>query len=353
MRRLIMICLMMLIAAVGLTSMRLLLAPNNPSKIESQKRMMPKAFGTLILWDAATGQELYALAGHGESVQGVTFCCDGKRIASCSLDCTIRVWSIDTGSELKCIRGHTRGVLSVDFSRDGERIVSGGQDATTRIWDATSGRELFCLRGHDFWVNCVAFSPDGNQVVSGGQDGIIRLWDARRGLELRSFRGFGQVRGVTFSPDGRRIAACGGNLFTPAIPGAMKIWDIETGEEQDLIELNGGQATGIAFSSGDKELVCAVSGLDIHARPVSNNVQFWDIGTRRITRNLKGHLRPVCGFAVAPRGEHVVSASEDRTVRVWNVESGLETRTFFGHNGYVACVAISLDGKRVASGGGS
>jgi WD40 repeat protein len=71
---------------------------------------------------------------HGGLVHGVTFSHNGKYIASCSADETVRIWDAKTGNPVDVLLGHKGRVLSVDFSPDGTHVVSGGVDGTVRIW---------------------------------------------------------------------------------------------------------------------------------------------------------------------------------------------------------------------------
>ena len=69
-----------------------------------------------------------------------------------------------------------------------------------------------------------------------------------------------------------------------------------------------------------------------------------------LVQNLSGHSRAVCAVAVFADGKRVVSGSYDKTVKIWDAESGEELRTLSGHSSYVMAVAVFADGKRVVSG---
>ena len=78
----------------------------------------------------------------------MAFSPDGKRLASASLDKTVKVWDATTGQEILTLKGHTGGVLGVAFSPDGNRLASGGWDGTVKVWDAATGQEIRTLKGH-------------------------------------------------------------------------------------------------------------------------------------------------------------------------------------------------------------
>jgi WD40 repeat protein len=109
---------------------------------------------------------------------------------------------------LHTLCGHSGPVDSVAYSADGQKIVSGSCDKTVRIWDSTSGMPLLApLRGHCGAVDSVAFSPDGTRIVSSSEDATVRIWDAASGLEIFMRQMQYEFNcGITFSPDGQKIA---------------------------------------------------------------------------------------------------------------------------------------------------
>jgi DNA-binding beta-propeller fold protein YncE len=236
---------------------------------------------TVRVWDAATGHELVMLRGNG-AVRAVAFSPDARRLASASDDKTVRIWDAATGRELAAFRGHEDEVQSVAFSPDGRRLASGGCDKTVRIWDAGTGMEVLTLRGHSDWVMGVAFSPDGKRLASASSDTTVRLWDAATGLERGTLRGHLHiVRAVAFSPDGKRLASASSDA-------TVRIWDAATGRElvafrdsEDRVQ----SAFCVAFSPDGKRLASATGG--------NNAVQIWDgsvVGPADLARRDALHL---------------------------------------------------------------
>src|SRR5258706_14890648 len=86
---------------------------------------------------------------HEDTVTSMAFAPDGKTLASCGHDRTLRLWDVATGKRLGAVEGHRGRMYSVAFSPDGKRIASTGQDKTVRLWDAASLQERNSFYGHD------------------------------------------------------------------------------------------------------------------------------------------------------------------------------------------------------------
>lgn len=75
----------------------------------------------------------------------------------------------------------------------------------------------------------------------------------------------------------------------------------------------------------------------------------WDLGSGQEVRTLAGHKSWVWGVAVTPEGEHAVSASHDKTLKLWDLRNGACLATFTADTGVLAC-AVAPDGKAVVAG---
>src|SRR5262249_33254463 len=84
------------------------------------------------------------LFGHSDYVPFVAFSPDGARLASSSLDGTVRLWEMALAERGGVLRGHTRGVFDVKFTPDGSNVVSAAWDGTVRFWEASAGRGGCC-----------------------------------------------------------------------------------------------------------------------------------------------------------------------------------------------------------------
>ena len=106
------------------------------------------------------------------------------------------------------------------------------------------------------------------------------------------------------------------------------------------LEGHSGFVDGVAVTPDGKRAVSA---------SWDKTLKVWDLETGRMLRTLEGHSAHVYGVAVTPDGKRAVSASWDHTLKVWDLETGRALRTLEGHSDSVSAVAVTPDGKRAVS----
>lgn len=129
----------------------------------------------ITVWDTATWQVKYTLKGHGNWIRPLAFSPDGQRLASGSIDHSIRVWNMQSGLvERKFDRESLNGINGLAFTPDGLLLASANDDLLVHIWSLADGSELAALSGATQNLNFVAFSPDGAYLAAGAE--ALRLY---------------------------------------------------------------------------------------------------------------------------------------------------------------------------------
>ena len=263
---------------------------------------------TARIWDAHSGAPLAILYGHGGWVITAAYSPDGTRIVTASVDKTARVWDAQTGAVLAVLNGHGDAVESAAFSPDGTRIVTASADNSARIWDAHSGAQRVVLAGHTGSVQSAAYSPDGSRIVTASADHSTRIWDAGTGKLLRTLGGHSDtVYSAAYSPDGNRIV-------TASADRSARVWDARSGAQISLYSPDmaaGSAARGLLTrrrARGDRLVRPYRAPLGCPHRESSG-------------RCCRGHGGWVLTADFSPDSTRLVSASFDKTARIWRAGS--------------------------------
>jgi WD40 repeat protein len=182
--------------------------------------------------EVTTGKLLSVVPNHKWPINGVAFSPDGRFLASCSNDSTVRICHWKTGEQLPTLRPQFAArVAGVVFSPDGEWLAAASWDRTIKVWKTSTWELVDDLPDVTGAALCVAFGPD-RRLVWGSTDGTIKVWDGPD-TELHVLRGHTSwVQAVSVSADGVRIASA-------SLDGTVKIWPappLSTTEFTDPVE---------------------------------------------------------------------------------------------------------------------
>ncbi len=329
------------------------------------------------LWDATTGGPVRKLSGHTGPVTSVAFGPDDEILVSGSRDKTARIWSVATGETLRVLLGHRWIVTSVGISGDGRQIVTGAWDYDVKLWNGIESQPGNLLKGHTALVAKVAFTSDGQLAATASWDHTIKLWDFKKRRQIATLSGHNApVHEVAFSPDGKLLVSGGWN-------GSLKLWDVE--RRSELANLPAHQPDARVHA-----VVFAPSGKWFISGASDNELRIWDVKSHQPIALLSGHTDHIHAVAISPDERWIASAGhysvkiwdaallvetvsfprrmvlddfslafhpdnrrlaagDVRTLTIWDVLERKPVQLLHGHTDEIHAVAISRDGRRLAS----
>ena len=325
---------------------------------DGKKIVTPYAGNTLRTWDAESGKHLQEFVGHAGMVRSVAYSSDGKKILSLGMDQTVRIWDAESGKELhKLDTEQDMSFGEAAFAPDGKKVLTTSpRDTNVRIWDAETGKVLQKLDRITARIWRSSFSPDGKKVLTTSNDRAIYIWDTESGEVLHELDGHEMwIYSADFSPDGKKIVSASQDK-------TARIWDVETGKTLQILKGHGNGIWTAAWSPDSKNVVTSGYGEGVRVQVDGQNVQknpghscrIWDAESGSANfgqelQQLEGHLRRVSYVAFLPGGKNIITEGEDRTVRIWDVESGKELHNLKSNSGSIDFHGdFSVDGKKLA-----
>ena len=316
---------------------------------------------SIRLWELrGSGAELHRLQGHDGPVAAAAFSPDGARAVTASAN-SVRLWDVDKGVLLKKLDRTSRGtVRGVAFLPDGKRVFFHTSTGDLLIWntDASNAEaRLVAHAGTTIRSSSLVLTRDGKRALVGGADGKIHIWELETGKELPGFVQHTRILGrIALLPDGREAISCcltsrGGDAPEEKV---IRRWNVETlkevntypipdrdkpitslavspdgqgflvgsrdgitwrslrqnGSSRDLA-LAGGPFTALAWVANDRFVTAGADGV----------LRLWDLPWKKELQQLGRGVDLVSELTYSPAKNLLLSASRDRTARIWKLPS--------------------------------
>jgi WD40 repeat protein len=255
------------------------------------------------IWDAKTGvrqQQLYHPMVRSARIFG------NDKVASVGGDGLVRVWFLEDGF-MRTIGANAIPLNSAQFNANGFYLLTAGTKISTSpnllIWSLLSGtvwKAMDSSRQFDISYTSASFSPDQSLVVAGGNSSKVPVFSVATGRAIQTLSYPGTVTTTSFSSDGKRILVGGDR--------GVDIWDATTFTR--LRNVPAGPVTWADFAPDGNTI--AVAG--------KRSIDLWELYTGTFIRSIDGHEGTTTCVRYNFKGNHLLSASQDGTARVWDLE---------------------------------
>jgi WD40 repeat protein/DNA-binding winged helix-turn-helix (wHTH) protein len=267
-------------------------------------------------WDVDSGHQTQMSKGAVEYLDSkppLTFSVDGRLIAARTNDQSVVVWEIG-GRRLSTFRPDVGGLFDMKFSPDSSMLIAGGDNGKTELWNLSTGKRLNEFSGHSAKIRDVAFSSNGRFIATGSEDNTVKLWDPKSGILLSKLSGHtGDVTALAISPDGMTISSGSGED-----DGTVRIWKVPKSLGQGLLSGHATPITGVSFSRESKTLVSASK---------DGTAKLWDIESQKEILTLKGQTKSVNSPVFSSFGNLIAAGDDDNKIRLWEAGTGREVMT--------------------------
>jgi len=270
--------------------------------------------GNIKVWNCADGKEVWNY--EVGDIEWLCWHCQAPVLLAGTVDGNMWMWKIP-GGDCKTFQSHGASCNVGKFMPDGKRACAGYADGSVKVWDLKSAAHLHNISGHLAHKDCITsmdVHPDNTLLLTGSTDNTAKITNTQTGKVVATFKveksktaedEESSVEAVGFCPT-QSYAAVGG------LDGTLTVWDIPTQTSRVTCQHQAG-IVRLAWSNDDPLVYTAT---------LDGSVHLWDSRTGNCERQWFGHSEEVLDMTISRNGKFIVTASGDRTARIFSASGG-------------------------------
>ncbi|CAM8948508.1 unnamed protein product [Rhodiola kirilowii] len=281
-----------------------------------------------IIWQVNGSNQVFLkhkLSGHQKAVSYVSWSPNDTQLLTCGVEGTVRRWDAATGECLNVYEKAGLGLLSCGWSPNGEKVFCGVTDKSISVWDL-DGKELDVLKGKKtLLISDLEVTSDGKWIISICRENVILLYNMETKIE-KFIEETQTIISFSLSADDKFLLV---NLCNQQ----MHLWNLK-GAFKLVAKYEGYKRTRLLIRSclGGLEQGFIASGSE------DSQVYIWHRDSKELIEVLPGHSAAVNSVSWNPTNPHMLaSASDDRTIRIWGLNTQLPKQKSENYHGNHYC----------------
>ena len=324
-------------AAATTTAAAVTSASNNTQRVgataPSGRAMSSSLRTSYTKYSRPPSKRVKKVENHSEAVTCIAVSRDGTLAVTGSLDSLVKIWTLSNGETHTTLAGHRGAITCITFSANGLFVVSGSEDTNLTVWGLTVGLIVSTFSEHRVKPIAVQVSHDSKKILSIDESGIHRLWIADTGQQI-----------FVLTKPTHNVTLHGNNIFAQPskLSNTLRYWS--TFDPDNEKSVNHTESITCYYLTYD--------GLTLVTGSNDKSLKVWEVSTSKLTQILVGHEGAVtCVHIAALKPSLIISGSLDCNSIVWDMTTGTEMFTLTGHTSKVCHVRLALDGSMALTAG--
>ena len=218
--------------------------------------------------------------------------------------------------------GHQDRINCLIFSNDGKYVLTGSNDNTIKLWDVNAAKELKTYIGHKDWITSITFLNDGEYFLSASNDNTVCLWNINQETPLKVFKMNSTVSTLIITKIG---------FITGMYDGTIRIFDLK-GEEINVIKAHDKVVNHLEVTNNMDTLISCSD---------DKTIKIWNLNSLNLIKILEGNIDAVIDLDISMNSRNLYSFSKDNKIIKWDLISGEIIAFFEGNNSYLSGIEIS------------
>jgi NACHT domain- and WD repeat-containing protein len=290
--------------------------------------------GNLCIWNLNSGENIKKINKHSSIVSSLDITPDGKIAASVSDKGQLFVLDLESGNTIQKLVDYQELIKKAHISPDGANVIFIDEKDTIYIWDLkTKENGIITLFTNQ---SVFAVSQDFKHFVTFNKENL-ELWDMKTLQPVKTIKFYGDPKNIAFTPDLKKIVS--------VKYSKILIYNLDSFKKEFLDTTRDNINIGPIFCfdiTADGKIAVTASG--------DRSIRIWDLTTGNNIKIIEYDSEKLHKLSLTPDGKKAITSSIDGKVFIWDLETGSNSRTINGHRKPIYDVQVSPDGKKAISG---